>query len=26
MPDFDYGEPIKVDPPEQFPSTEVVQL
>jgi len=26
MPDFDYGEPVKVDPPEQFPSTEVVQL
>ena len=26
MPDFDYGEPIKVDPPDQFPSTEVVQL
>jgi 4-hydroxybenzoyl-CoA reductase alpha subunit len=24
MPDFDYGEPIKVDPPEQFPSTEMV--
>jgi 4-hydroxybenzoyl-CoA reductase alpha subunit len=26
MPDFDYGDPIKVDPPEQFPTTEAVQL
>jgi CO/xanthine dehydrogenase Mo-binding subunit len=26
MPDFDYGEPIKVDPPEQFPSTEAMPL
>jgi 4-hydroxybenzoyl-CoA reductase alpha subunit len=26
MPDFDYGEPIRVDPPEQFPSREVVEL
>jgi CO/xanthine dehydrogenase Mo-binding subunit len=26
MPDFDYGEPIKVEPPGQFPDTEVVQL
>jgi 4-hydroxybenzoyl-CoA reductase alpha subunit len=24
MPDFDFGEPIKVDPPEQFPGTEMV--
>jgi CO/xanthine dehydrogenase Mo-binding subunit len=26
MPDFDYGEPIKVDPPERFPGTEVEGL
>jgi 4-hydroxybenzoyl-CoA reductase alpha subunit len=26
MPDFDYGEPVQVDPPEQFPSTEAMPL
>jgi hypothetical protein len=26
MPEFDFGEPIKVDPPEQFPSPEALQL
>ena len=26
MPDFDYGEPIRVDPPEQLPGREVVEL
>ncbi|MGA2926117.1 MAG: xanthine dehydrogenase family protein molybdopterin-binding subunit [Solirubrobacteraceae bacterium] len=26
MPEFDYGEPIKVDPPEQLPGQEVVAL
>ncbi len=26
MPDFDYGEPIKVDPPEQLPGREVMSL
>jgi 4-hydroxybenzoyl-CoA reductase subunit alpha len=26
MPEFDYGEPIKVDPPEQLPDREVVGL
>jgi hypothetical protein len=24
MPDFDYGEPVKVDPPDQLPLREVL--
>jgi 4-hydroxybenzoyl-CoA reductase alpha subunit len=26
MPDFDYGDPVRVDPPEEFPGREVLEL